>query len=229
MKKPGAKEICGAVAAVGIVACFLVYILVFNKYNEMTEALEASNKTLAAEVEDLKQYYDNMEMYQQSINEMKATIAEVTKDYPGDAREEDTIVMAVNMQETAPVNFDNVNIASTEVLHSVPEDTVKALGEEDLNSQIDFRGRQATYSYTTNYYNLKSIVGLVYDDEYRVGINSISASKNSDEDNVITGTIDITYYSLTGMNKEYKKPDMPEYMSGLADLFGIKVTEEEEE
>lgn len=226
--KLGAKEICAAVVVAGIALCLVIYILVFNKYKEETDILKSSNAQLQVQVDDLKQYYDNMELYRKSIATMKEVIAQVTADYPGNALEEDTIMMAVNMQNTAPVNIESINISPQNIIHSIPADVVKGLNDETLQSDINFQRRSATYNIETNYFNFKDIVGRIYDDKYRIAINSVSFSKEADENNYISGVIDISYYSLDGMNKEYKKPDMTEYMAGVEDFFHATVEEEEE-
>lgn len=221
MKKLGPKEICGAVAAIGVIACLLVYMLVFNKYTEMTDELKSSNKLLQIQVDDMKQYYDHMEEYKKSISDWKAVIEQVTADYPGDAREEDVIMMAVNMQGDAVVNFEKINIAATEPVYTVPEEMVKDLKDENLTTNIVFNAKESSYACNTDYANFKDAVKVVYDDKYRVGINSVSFKRDKDDNNIIKGDIDITYYSLQGMNKDYVKPDMPSYISGALgmDLF----------
>lgn len=219
MKKVGPKEICGAVTALGLLACLLIYLFVYNDYTEKTDALKASNRQLQVEVDNLKQYYDKIPFYNASMAEMKATIEEITADYPGDAKEEDVIMMAVKMQEVALINVDKINIAAAKAIHTVPEDVVKGLKDENLTTAIDFNARQATYDCLTDYGNFKAAVEKVYDDKYRIGINSVSFKKDNEDNNFIKGTIDITYYSLAGMNKEYVKPDMADYLSGTMDLF----------
>ncbi len=228
MKKLTAKEICGGVIAAGIAICLLVYMFVFTKYRDETDVLKASNADLQNQVNDLKIYYDNMPMYQQNIKAMRELVDEITADYPGDAREEDVIMKAVDMQSVAAFNLERINIGSNNVIHSIPESKVKELRDENLTKKIDFKSRKASYSCETDYANFKSIVQEVYDDQYRVGINSVSFSKSGDEDNLITGTIDISYYNLDGMNKEYKKPEMPEYLAGVADFFASKIDDEDE-
>ena len=176
---------------------------------------------------DLKQYYDNIPVYRKNITQMKETVQDITADYPGDAREEDAIMMAVNMQGVTLVNFDKIAINAQEIIHSIPKDVVKGLNDETLQTDINFRQRKASYSCQTDYTGLKELVGEVYDDAYRVGVNSISFKNDGEETNFIKGTIDVTYYSLTGMNKEYKEPDMPEYVSGVMDLFPATVVDGE--
>lgn len=229
MKKITSKEICIGVSAVGVVICLIIYLMVFTKYNDMTDALKKSNATLKTQVDDMKQYYDNMEIYRRDTAEMTVAIDEMTADYPGDAREEDVLMMAVDMQNAATINYDKINIDTSEVIYTVPQEVVSAVNSESWKEPIEFVAKQATYSNETDYLNLKNAVAKVYESPYRIGVNAVSFKKDSDDSNIIKGTIDITYYSLLGMGKEYKAPDMPEYLGGTTELFGVMVTEKDAE
>lgn len=226
MKKLTSKEICYGVIAAVACACLLVYMFVVKNYNEKTDVLKASNAELRQKVEDMKQYYDNMEFYKSEKTRMTGEVNTLTADYPGNAREEDTIMMAVDLNNTAIVNFDDITIGKNDAIHTIPQETVAAAGIDGLDSAIVFRQRQATYGNTTDYLNLKTMINRIYESPYRIGVNSIAYAKASDSNNLIEGTIDITYYNLEGMNKEYKKPDMSEYLSGSEELFGLNRIDE---
>lgn len=218
------KQICGVVVALSVVACVLVYLMVFTKYNDKTSALKKTNKALQTEVAELKVYYDDMEKYIQGKEEIQTGIEEMTADYPGDAKEEDVLMMAVGMQDVALVNYNKINIEATKNLHVIPEATVTAVGDENLTSEIRFDAKKATYELETDYVNLKNAINKIYESPYRIGVNAVSFKKDNDENNFIKGTIDISYYSLAGMNKEYEYPEMSDYVPGGSetDLFGIR-------
>lgn len=214
------KQVFMLVLAVGAVVCLMVYMLVFTKYNDQTTALKNSNAELEKQVNEMKEYYDNMETYRANAAEMAANIAEITADYPADAREEDIVMMAVAMQNRTILNFDRINVDESTIIHTIPEDIVKGAGVEGLDQQIQFAGKQATYSNKTTYGNLKDAVATVFESPYRVGVNAVSFRKSGDSDNIIEGTIDLTYYSVSGMGKVYEAPEMPSYFGGATDLFG---------
>ena len=220
MKKITNKQVFMVVLLLGVVACLLVYMLVFTKFNEQTETLKASNEELRTQVEDMKQYYDNMATYRADTKEMVSSISELTKDYPGDVREEDAIMMAVAMQSVAVLNYDQINVGASSVIHNVPVETVQGAAIEGMEEQVDFVRRNATYSNETTYASLKGAVGKVYDSDYRIGVNAVAFRKSGADNNYINGTISISYYSVRGMGKEYVAPAMPAYAAGSVDLFG---------
>lgn len=221
------KQICGVVVALSVVACVLVYLMVFTKYNDETASLKKKNDTLQTEVKELKGYYDDMDKYIQGKEDIQVGIAEMTADYPSDAKEEDILMMAVNMQEAATLNYKKINVEATKNLHLIPEATVKAVGDEELKSEIAFDGKRATYDLETDYVNLKNAITEVYSSPYRIGVNAVSFKKDSDDNNIIKGSIDISYYSVRGMEGKgitYEYPEMSEYVPGGSetDLFGIR-------
>ena len=220
LKKMTGKDICTGVVAACLVVCFLVYIFVYRSYNEKSE-LKTQNDALQKEVDDMKVYYDKMPEYKQEKTRMVGAVSTYTEDYPGDAKEEDALMLAVKMNEVATVNFNQINMDSPKVIYTVAEDVVKSAGIEGLDTKIEFVNKQITYSNLTDYSNFKRCVEEVYNSPYRVAVNTVAYTKDSPDNNFINGTIDVTFYSLRGMNKTYEYPEMPEYVSGTSDFFTL--------
>ena len=224
MKNDKNKNIFLGVACVGVLACLLVYLLVFNKYTEMTDALKSSNAALKIEVDDMKIYYDNMESNRIQRDELWNDINDILEDYTAAVKDEDAIMVAVAMNDNSVINFESINFAQPDMIHTVMEETVTAVGEEALTSTVDFYEKKVTYENETDYSNLKRAIEAIYNSPYRLGISLISYKKQSDTDRVIEGNIDVVYYSVDGLGKEYEAPDMPSYLNKVQDLFGVLYT-----
>ena len=206
------------ITLVGLLAIVAVYVFVYMDYTENTEELEASNRTLQAKVNELQKYADNMEMYQSEISEMKTAIADIIAEYPADAREEDIIMLAVQIQERNAIAYDAINMEATEGVYTVPYENVRMASIEGLDGELTFTKKHAVYVNTTNYDNLKTVVEQVFDSNNRIGINSIVYAKN-EENGTLEGSIDLNFYSVVGTDKEYAAPDIAVYLSGTSDLF----------
>lgn len=224
MNKEKSKNIFIGVAAVGIIVCLIVYMLVFNKFNDMTAELKTSNAALQVEVDDMKVYFDEMEINRKLKDEYWEDINNILAEYTAAIRDEDAIMVAVAMNNASIINFDEINFKYPEMIHTVTEDIAQGVGEESITSSVDFYEKQVTYSNDTDYPNLKRAIASIYDSPYRLGISAISYKKKNDTDNLIEGTIDVMYYSVDGLGKEYVAPDMPSYLKGATDLFGILYT-----
>ena len=138
--------------------------------------------------------------------------------YPADVREEDVIMLAVQIQEKNDIVYNNINIAEKESAYIVTHDLISAAGMEEWNSDIAFARKYATYVNTTRYEELKECIGQIFASPYRVGIDNIVYSKN-EETGTLDGNINLYFYSVSGTGKEYIVPDIAQYSSGTKDLF----------
>ena len=228
MKKITKKNIFVGVTVLMVALCLLAYVMVYSKYTEMTDKLVASNKDLQEQVDEMKGYYENMDQYKLDTEKMVGDIEDLTMAYSSQANEEDFIMAGVQMQMESIINFEQVNIDTEELIHSIPVETVTAAGIDKYQEPIDFYMRKASYENLTDYANLKDALQVVFDIPYRVGIDNITYSRDNEANNFIAGAIDITYYTVQGMGKEYEYPKMDGYFAGVQDLFGKMHTEEGE-
>lgn len=206
------------ITLVGLLAVVVVYVYIFMDYTERTEIVEAENRDLKAKVNELQEYADNMEMYQSEISEMKTAIEDIIAEYPADAREEDIIMLAVQIQERNAIAYDALNMEAAEGVYTIPYDNVRLASIEGLDGELTFAKKHAVYVNTTNYDNLKTVVEQIFDSNNRIGINSIVYAKN-EENGTLEGSIDLNFYSAVGTAKEYVVPDIAAYLSGASDLF----------
>lgn len=202
----------------GIVALVIVYVFVYLDYSQRTEELQASNNELKKTVDELQIYYDNMDKYKKEIEEIKTDIQEIMAEYPADAREEDIIMLAVQLQEKNAIAYSAVNMGETEGVYTVPYNSVQLADIEGYDQDLIFTRKLGTYANVTTYDNLKSCVEQILDSQNRIGIKEIVYVKN-DEAGVLEGKMDLYFYSAAGTDKKYEAPDIAEYLAGTSDLF----------
>jgi Tfp pilus assembly protein PilO len=206
------------ITGVGIALAVVVYVFIYLDYTQQTEEISESNKELKAVVDELQEYADNMEMYQTAIDEMGASIKETLSEYPADAREEDVLMLAVQIQENNSISYSSISMDEPEVVYEIPYDLVSQVGVEEYDRDIKFVDKHATYVNVTDYANLKSVIEQVYDAPNRIGIDNIVYTKN-DEDGTLEGSISLYFYSATGTGAEYTLPDIADYLAGTSDMF----------
>lgn len=227
MKKLSSKKVMTYVLLVGVLVLLAVYYFVYMSYNEQAETIENSNRTLQERVDVLKEYYDNMETYKAEIAIMQEQVNWMLEEFPADVREEDVIVMALETEENALVDYTNINIGGKEALKTIPASTVLTAGMENLTQDLIFVERVGTYVNTTNYQELKKCVETINAGADHLSISNVVYSRN-EETGMLAGTIEVTFYSVLGTGKEYVPCDLMEYESGLAELFGVVTVMEEE-
>jgi cell division protein FtsL len=206
------------VVAVGICALVILYVFVYMDYNEKTQTVKASNSSIRSSIEQLQVYYDNIGQYQEAIEDMEEQIIDSLEAYPADAREEDVIMLAVNLQEENDIKYSSISIDSSDTLYEIPDSIITPLEMEGYTTGLSFSKRNANYANTTDYSNLKSVIEDIFDSPNRIGINSISYSKN-DEEATLEGSISLSFYSASGTGKEYIAPSMASYQAGTSDMF----------
>jgi hypothetical protein len=212
-----------AICIVGILVLVVLYLVVFLNYSQKTEALTTSNQALKLQVQQLQEYSDNMALYQSQINDMKTEIGDILEEYPAGAKEEDVIMLAVEMQKSNQIGYSSINLDEAEEIYSISYDEVSQAAIDGLDSNLIFAGKHATYGVTTTYSDLKSVIANIFESGNRIGINEIVLSKNED-DGTLSGNIDLYFYSAVGTGKEYTAPNISKYLSGTSDIFNSSKT-----
>jgi Tfp pilus assembly protein PilO len=206
------------IVAVGVVVLLMVYVLVYMDYSERTQEVTASNASVQATIDELQVYADNLPQYESAISDMEAQINERLSEYPADAREEDIIMLAVGLQNKSNITYSTIGMEESEVVYEIPSTVAKQVEMEGYDSDIDFVRKHANLVNVTDYSNLKTIVEQIFASSNRIGIDSISYSKN-DTDATLEGSISLYLYSATGTGKEYESPNMTTYRAGTTDMF----------
>lgn len=217
-KKKFSKNNFLGITLAGVAVLAGVYAFVYLDYQAKTEAAEQSNAELVRTLAELEEYYNNMDKYKAEIEATREAISKVMSEFPADAREEDVIMLAVQMQEKNAIIYDGINIEEGEALYAIPENEIKAAEIEGMSKELAFMQRKGTYQSTTNYDNLKGCIEQIYKSANRIGIEEIMYSKN-EENGTLSGNIVLNFYSAKGTGKEYVAPDIAAYLSGTPDLF----------
>ncbi|MDE6673476.1 MAG: hypothetical protein K2K19_01495, partial [Acetatifactor sp.] len=148
--------------------------------------------------------------------------------YPADAREEDAIILAVQMQRESGAEFLNINMdRGGDPIHVVSAETVQAANSEQYTQEIQFHDMSVTYINEVSYSGLKNLIQMVYNSNNRIGIQNISYSRGTEENPNLSGQVDLVLYSVSGTGKEYVAPDIVPYLAGTDNIFGEIVVPDE--
>lgn len=227
MKKITSKQVFTYVFLLGIIAIVAVYFLVYKKNMDLAAQKNASNDTLQVCVDALKQYYDAEPEYLAKMEPMQKEIDEILAPYPSKTMEEDLIMQAVNTQMITPITYSSIALGQNTVMRAIGADVVTNAGIEKYQEQINFVERKATYTNQIDYPGLKDAIRAIQESDYMIGINSISYVTMGTEGK-LSGSLDLSFYSVSGTGKEYVKPNILPYVSGTDCIFGFELEEEEE-
>lgn len=202
-----------------VVILVVVYMYVFQPYSEKTQKLVSSNLQLAARVAELEAFYAQMPQYKEQMAAMQTEIRDTLATFPADVKEEDTIYLALrSWEEGILVGYQSISIGEREELARVAAETVQGSGMEEFPGQeLIFNKRMATYNNVTTYQNLKDLVTCINENQEEVAITNVAYAVN--EEGLLEGTIDVTYYMVDGTGKEYIPREFKDYETGLSNLF----------
>lgn len=202
-----------------IVATVVVYMYVYQPKTEETAAIQVSNASLQTRVNTLEQFYLAMPQNKAEMESMTAEINGILEPFPCDVKEEDTIYLALRtIDEGVLVLYDNITIGPREELAVIPVETVQGAKIEGLEQALAFQNRKVTYSNLTTYTNLKDLVNSINENQEELAITNVVYSVN--EEGLLEGSVDATFYLVSGTNKEYVPKEFEDYETGLTNLFG---------
>lgn len=226
MKKITSKQVFTYVFLLGIIAIVAMYFLVYKKNMELVDQKNASNAVLNERVKALEQYYIDEPRYLEEMEPIKTEIDALLAPYASDVTDLDLIMQAVKTQQVAPIVYSGINLGTKNVLKTIGADIVQNAAVEKYQEQISFVEQTCTLPNKISYDGLKTAIQSLFDSEYMIGIRSITYAKAGDQGE-LQGSIDLSYYYVTGTGKEYIKPVFPEYVSGTENIFGVAKDEEE--
>ncbi len=228
MKKGINKNVFTIIALVAVLGLVAAYFLGYKKYTDLATTTQNNNVVLQGEVDALKVHYINKAQYEADMIPMKEGIHAIMEKYPADTKAEDVIMHAVYNQLAAPVTYSSVSIGEKKSISSVSKDVVLATAQEDMQEGISFVEQKSTYVHNVDSYaGLKKLIQAIFDSEYNLGVSTMTYSKAGD--GALSGSMEVSFYSMTGNGKTYEKPDMTPYLQGTGNIFGyVKVYVDEE-
>ncbi|MBQ4537932.1 MAG: hypothetical protein II994_10020 [Lachnospiraceae bacterium] len=220
--KNKAKTTFLSLLALCAVATVIVYMYYYQPTKEETASIETSNASLATRVATLEKFYLAMPENKAEMERMTAEINDILDPFPVDVKEEDAIYLALRtLDEQVLVAYDTVTISAREEMESIEADVVQRAKIEGLEQEIAFNSRKVTYSNKTTYSSMKDLVNSINANQEELAITNINYSKT--DEGLLEGSIDATFFMVSGTGKEYVPKEFAEYETGLTNLFGDEV------
>lgn len=106
MKRMSGKDSLLLPALLGVLLAVVSYFLIYSPNREKTDALLAENEELAQSVTDLDARMQNKTFYLEETERMKQEIQDIYGLFPVDTREEDSILLAIDQEVSAPMTVE---------------------------------------------------------------------------------------------------------------------------
>ena len=117
------SEIQLLIAVIGVLIAVCTYFLVYSKFNEKSDALEAENATLSSQVATLEILDQRKADYIEATEKMQSYITNFENRFPADILPEDSIMMVKTLEDYTRTEVANIAFGSeAEVVYTPAAD-----------------------------------------------------------------------------------------------------------
>lgn len=232
------SEIQLLIAVIGILIGVCTYFLVYTKFNEKSDALEAQNTSLQTQVNTLEALDRQKADYIAATEKMQTYITNFENRFPADILPEDSIMMVKTLEDYTRTEVANIAFGGeAEVAYAPVADTTAttdttttdAATAATTNSPVSTEGTvyadthmyevPLSISISCTYDDFKGLVRYIYNQQERESIQGVSISYN-ETDGMLTGNMTMNTYYLLGTDKVYSEPAIPAMQMGVDTIFG---------
>lgn len=219
------SEIQLLIAVIGVLIAVCTYFLVYSKFNEKSDALEAENATLSSQVATLEILDQRKADYIEATEKMQSYITNFENRFPADILPEDSIMMVKTLEDYTRTEVANIAFGSeAEVVYTPAADaatTTTSPVSTDGTAYADTHMYEVplSISISCTYDDFKGLVRYIYNQQERESIQGVSISYN-ETDGMLTGNMTMNTYYLLGTDKVYSSPYIPDMQMGVDTIFG---------
>lgn len=116
------------------------YFLGYQPQMEEAESIQASNAPLQERLNDLLKLAENRDFYIEETDSIQKQIDQYTSEFPADIKQEDGIVLSLNMEDSLDMQISNVGLGTREFVASLDgstEDELVDMPDETLSEQAN--------------------------------------------------------------------------------------------
>ena len=243
------SEIQLLIAVIGVLIAVCTYFLIYTKFNEKSDALEAQNATLSSQVATLEILDQRKADYIAATEKMQSYITNFENRFPADILPEDSIMMVKTLEDYTRTEVANIAFgAESEVAYTPAADTATTTTDAAVATDATATDAADTTAATTastspvstdgtvyadthmyevplsisiscTYDDFKGLVRYIYNQQERESIQGVSISYN-ETDGMLTGNMTMNTYYLLGTDKVYSSPYIPDMQMGVDTIFG---------
>lgn len=220
---------------VALIVVAAAYFLGFNTYNNKAAKIEEQNETREVRLNELKDMVARQGQVEQETKTMQKRIQEITANYPDKITTEKIISIVQQLEDNTEIKVSQMSFVLNNQFSEVAnaematQDANSSTTEDASTSETAGTTEATTTTETTtetmtpkNYYGSFASLTMDYEAEYDVlkkAIDEINSSDDklsisaltatySNEDNKLTGSMIVYFYTLDGTEKQYVAPSV---------------------
>ncbi|MBQ5430484.1 MAG: hypothetical protein IIU28_02380 [Lachnospiraceae bacterium] len=203
----------------GLVTLLLCYLLVFNKFNEKRDAVDAEIVKLQPELDTLREYQAHKAEYEDKISVAKTEISSVLSALPTSVWQEDQVLLADSMEHDLKIDAVGEGFSEpilVKQLKGVTEDKI-----DNASSALDqsIYKAQMTLKAKMTYNQMKDYLDYIFHEENLTGLESMELTYNA-EDRKLDATTVLNSYYINYANAPEESHLVPNVSKGVKDPFG---------
>ena len=203
----------------GLVTLLLCYLLVFNKFNEKRDAVDAEIVKLQPELDTLREYQAHKAEYEDKISVAKTEISSVLSALPTSVWQEDQVLLADRMEHDLKIDAVGEGFSEpilVKQLKGVTEDKI-----DNASSALDqsIYKAQMTLKAKMTYNQMKDYLDYIFHEENLTGLESMELTYNA-EDRKLDATTVLNSYYINYANAPEESHLVPNVSKGVKDPFG---------
>lgn len=240
--KIGSKEksLILVVLAIAIVA--VVYMYVFQAFNQKTDALKLENASLETSINHLRELENNRIFYNSEIQRFAEENQVIMDKYAASMKLEDYILLLTEVENDADmfitrasltpesivsVEFPTLSGADVNVVNLEQQEVtvVKDDGSTETISNpagVFLSKRQLNLETELSYTSMKDFITKLLENENVMSLENIALTYN-DSNGTLSGSFVVNSYSMYGNGKVYEEPAINGVRTGIKSIFGTYV------
>lgn len=222
----------------GVIVCVICVVYIAMPNFDKKKALDTEATQLQARLTDLQSKMADKEKYETGIVEYTQKYESVLNSFPADLNQEITIMFLQGIKDSNEFDINTLSLGekepfytlssgsdaaiSTEGETSATTETTEAgtlteAGTEVSDDVLTCYSAQFPINYTGSYESLKDVVAYVDNYSDRMTVDSLNISYAGD--NLYSGELQITCYSIEGASRPERSLDLNEVEIGVDNIF----------
>lgn len=212
MANMDAKQLRIIIVLLVAVALFVAIRFGYTPIIEKADAVSVENRELESELSLLQTFAKNEEELAGNVDKAKAELDIIKRKYPAKVTPEKSIKFARDMEVFTGTSVKTMSFNEAENIYI---STIVNENGENIMGYVS----PVNISYEASYEGLKGIVNYINGFGERMNVKELTASYNQ-ETGLLTGTMVINRYFVSGFGKEYEAPVINNIKISTDNIFG---------
>ncbi len=191
----------------------IAYYFGYLRYLGEAEQADKERQQIEAQIEEIAEKKRLQEFFKDEITESKEAIAEIASKYGTGNSAEKNIMFVKSIEDLTDSTIASLSFTDDEAVY------ISSRKGANGGPEIAAYKSSMVINYELSYEELKETLDYIHSYPERMNVESLTASYNS-ETRLLSGSMTINLYAVTGDDREYEAPDIPGIKIGTDNIFG---------